>query len=375
MLFYVGKKLNWLMAYFIFLFPSSSYGQEAELINVKLAVMESLSPAEPSSSDRYKRFLESAVYFALGENENQLKICGYKISTEFSYFETLNGLSLIETAKKLNTGKKWFIIGPRRSNHIIAASTILHDVPLLSTMANSSEINKYHPLVYSMYPSASLLAEKMVIEVNKQKLGGSYGTLVDARCHACIEFAKAFKRLNANHQEAFYLEVADNTPNINELIKAIQASKIEYLLLPNYSELTGYVISELQKIAPHLKYVGSDGWGEDNFSLIQGYPISEHVNGISIRVGPQQKDKNNFYNVYSLDREINDQIVSPPYSVYAIVSAIRTLTKDLCESKAKDKDEFNQYYNKKSKDHFQCINQYAIYKLTEDKLVFSHYLS
>lgn len=54
MLTFVGKKLSWLLACFTLVFNSVSYGKDIELVNVKLAVMESLSPAEPSSSDRYK---------------------------------------------------------------------------------------------------------------------------------------------------------------------------------------------------------------------------------------------------------------------------------------------------------------------------------
>src|SRR5688572_23812516 len=94
---YYGKKFKFFFLTALLITASVRADPAALLIDVKVGLMESLSPTEPSSSDRYKRFLESAFYYAVGENEQKLKQCGYKLSTEFSYFEALNGLSPIET--------------------------------------------------------------------------------------------------------------------------------------------------------------------------------------------------------------------------------------------------------------------------------------
>ena len=111
------------------------------------------------------------------------------------------------------------------------------------------------------------------------------------------------------------------------------------MVIPNYSELTGYIVSEVQKTYPAIKFIGSDGWGEDSFSFLQGYGLHKNTSGIAIRAGANKEDKGNYYNVYSLDREINDTIITPPYSIYSLVELIRTLSDDLCNSKAKNKIE------------------------------------
>lgn len=372
---YYGKKYKFLGVMIALLLSFSIQASQAPtLINVNIGLMESLSPSAPSASDRYKRLYESAFYYALGENEQKLQKCGYKITPQLVYFDTFDALDLIANAKKINESKAWVVVGPRRSSHLKIAESVLTDTPIVSTMANSDAIHQNSQLSFSMYPYVSILSKLMAKEVMAKNYGRSYGVVVDARCQSCVDFARKFRNDNTKDKQLFYLEVGDNTPDIKQLHNDIKKFKIDYLVTPNYSELTGYIISEIQKSNTELKYVGSDGWGEDSFSFLQGYKIHDETIGISIRVGLRKEDKSKYYKVYSLDREINGSIVTPPYSIYSLVSLVRVLTDDLCHSKAKSSEEFKAYLAKQPLAHFQSDSLYSIYKFDKGQLVFSNYV-
>ncbi len=341
------------------------------LIDVKLGVMESLSPTAPSSSERYKRFLEAAIYYAAGENEAKLTKCGYRLVPSIHYFDNYDIKELMDATKKLENSDAWMIIGPRRSGHFLTAAKNLNKTPILSTMANADEIYTLNNTTFSMYPSASQLAK--LLSANTRHYGNSFATVVDVRCKPCTDFAKAFRNAHGG-KEAFAHEVACSTPDLKLLIQKLQNHPIDFLVLPNYSDLTGYIIAEVHKHYPHIRFIGADGWGEDSFSLMQGYGVSKSAEGLAIRSGMQKADKPSHFRVYSLDREVNQEVITPPNSVYAVVSAIRILTNDLCEAKAADKTAFRHFLAKKQKSHFQTGAKYSLYQLADGKLTFVKYV-
>lgn len=371
---YFGKRSSlFLLISALLLCADTLANQTKPLINVKIGLLESLSPTAPSASDRYKRLYESTLYYAIGENDHKLKQCGYKLTANISYFDTFDALDLLENAKKVNQTDPWLVIGPRRSGHIQTAATVIDSTPIISTMANADKLIKNHKSLFTMYPTTWQLAKIMAREVQHRNYGTTYGTIVDARCESCIEFAKNFQAENPTHNPLFYFSVGDNAPDINSLLFNIKTQNPDYLLIPNYSELSGYIIAETQRVNPNLKYVGADGWGEDTFSFMQGYNIFPDTEGIAIRFGAQKEDKSEVYNVHSLDREIEGVSVTSPYSIYSLVSIIRTLTDDLCNTKPNEKSEFKQYLLNLPKDHFQTETQYSIYHLQQGKITFSNY--
>ncbi|MGE4348883.1 MAG: ABC transporter substrate-binding protein [Candidatus Berkiella sp.] len=372
---YFGKNSRVLLLLSALFFTTGiSAEQDKPLIHVKIGLLESLSPTAPSSSERYKRLYESTLYYAIGENDRKLNQCGYKLTANISYFDTFDALDLLENAKQVRKTEPWLVIGPRRSGHIKTALTIIDDTPTISTMANSDTVLNNTPHLFSMYPTTSSLAKVMVQEVKNRNYGTTYGIIVDARCQSCVEFSKNFQIENPRHQPLFYISVGDNTPDIKKLISNIQTLKPDYLVIPNYSELSGYIISETQRINPNLKYVGADGWGEDTFSFIQGYNIHPNTMGMAVRFGVKKEEKSNFYDAHSLEREIDGSLVTPPYSIYSLVSMIRTLTDDLCKTKPINKNEFKKYLLQQSKTHFQTETQYSIYHLQNGKIIFSNYV-
>lgn len=367
-----GKKLRFilLLSLLVTLHAVQAKSKPA-LIDVKIGVMESLSPTAPSSSERYKRFLEAAIYYAAGENETKLSNCGYRLVPSIYYFDTYDTQELINVTKKLEDSNAWVIIGPRRSGHFLTAAKNLNRTPIISTMANADEIYALNNTTFSMYPSASQLAK--LLSSNTLHYGNKFATVVDVRCKPCIDFARAFTDVHSG-KEAFTHEVACNTPDLKTLIQKLQKQPIDFLLLPNYSDLSGFIIAEVHKHYPNIRFIGGDGWGEDSFSLMQGYGVSSSAQGVAIRAGIQKSDKAKHYKVYSLDREINQEVVTPPNSVYSVVSAVRILTNDLCEAKAEKKESFTKFLAVKTKSHFQTESKYALYQLADGKLTFAKYV-
>lgn len=367
-----GKKLSFIL---LISLPVTLFAIQAKtkpaLIDVKIGVMESLSPTAPSSSERYKRFLEAAIYYAAGENETKLSKCGYRLVPSIYYFDTYDTQELIKATKKLEESDAWVILGPRRSGHFLTAAKTLNKTPILSTMANADEIYTLNNITFSMYPSATQLAN--ILSVNTKTYGARYATVVDVRCRTCIDFAKAFANANEG-KEAFIHEVASTTPDLKALIQKLHKHPVDFLVLPNYSDLSGYVIAEVHKHYPNIRFVGGDGWGEDSFSLMQGYGVSNSAEGLAIRAGIQKTDKSKHFKVNSLDREINQEIVTPPNSIFAVVSAIRILTNDLCEAKVENKVAFTKFLSSKPKTHFQTDAKYALYQLANGKLTFTKYV-
>lgn len=367
-----GKKLNFILLFSIpFTLHAVHEKNKPALIDVKIGVMESLSPTAPSSSERYKRFLEAAIYYAAGENEAKLNKCGYRLIPSIHYFDSYDIQELLTAGKNLESTNAWIIIGPRRSGHFLIAAKNLEHTPIISTMANADEIYTLNKHTFSMYPTASQLAQKLSKQISSY--GQTYASVVDVRCTPCDNFSNTFTKSYKGTQ-AFQHEVASNTPNLKPLLAKLEKDPVDFLVLPNYSELSGYIISEVHKKYPNIKFVGSDGWGEDTFSLMQGYGINKTVKGIAIRSGVQKQDKNQHYRIHSLEREINGETVTPPNSIYAVVESIRTISDDLCESKAKDQKQFTAYMATQPQSHFQKNAIYSLYELKDSKLTFLDYV-
>ncbi len=367
-----GKKLNFILLFSIpFTLHAVHEKNKPALIDVKIGVMESLSPTAPSSSERYKRFLEAAIYYAAGENEAKLNKCGYRLIPSIHYFDSYDIQELLTAGKNLESTNAWIIIGPRRSGHFLIAAKNLNGTPIVSTMANAEEIYQLNKTTFSMYPSAAQLAHNLSKEL--KAYGKTYGVVVDVRCKSCTDFANAFSQNHAG-KLVFTHEVASNTPELKALINKIAQHPVDFIVVPNYSDLSGFIIGTVQKHYPKIRYVGADGWGEDSFSFMQGYGVNKTTEGIAIRGGVKKEDKCRKYAVNSLEREINGEIVTPPNSIYALVDSIRILSKDLCESKAKDKPSFAKYLANKPKSHFQKNTTHSIYELKDGKLEFAKYV-
>lgn len=372
---YAGKKFE-LIALLIGIVTSTyALANNKAIIDVKLGVLESLAHTGPTSSEVYKRLSESTLYYAIGENESKLRDCGYKLTPSIVHFDNLNTLELIKATKHFENSGTWLVIGPRRSSHFITTAKTLKNTPLLSTMANAEQVYNLNNISFTMYPSASTLAKLTVNEVLNKEYGPVYGTLVDVRCNSCLDFAKAFRQHNPGQKEAFYIETVDNAPDLTKLREAIAKHNIDYLLIPNYSALTGYVISQVQKFNPTIKFVGSDGWGEDSYTHTKGYGINKNTTGFAVRLGAQKDDREKRYKFYSLGREVDGVYSLPPYSAYAMGEAIRILTNDLCSTKPQNKEAFTHYLSKQSPSHFRKDNLYAVHHFQEGSLVFSHYLN
>lgn len=97
------------------------------------------------------------------------------------------------------------------------------------------------------------------------------------------------------------------------------------------------MISQLHVKYPHIKFLGSDGWGQSTWSFLQGYNIPSSVNAISVRVGKSNTEIEDYFDIYSLSFEWKNELLNPPYGAYAAIHFINKMTENLCEIKPKKK--------------------------------------
>ncbi|MFZ9034574.1 MAG: hypothetical protein ACO2ZM_00410 [Francisellaceae bacterium] len=315
----------------------------------------------------------NAILYAVNKNNKLLEHCGYHLKPIIHYFDGDDDISLIDTYLSLIKQKVWAILGPRRSKALLVGGKVIPNIPIISPMANDPKIYNSQSLIFTSYPPVSQFAKKMFTTLTHNASPFSYAVFVDARCPACVAFANDFIKLAAPNKPAFYLQVAEDSPNLDHLIKSLKRHPIDYLILPNYSQLSGYVMGNLSTTFPKLDYIGSDGWGENSFSYIQGYDIKlKPHQALSIRNGKDDSDKLKDPLVKAL--MLHDSSTSlPPVSIINMVRNIEILATDLCHSKAKTATEFAIYEKHNPKDHFLINQPYAIYSIFDGHLQFYRY--
>ena len=82
-------------------FVPFALGASTRPIPVRLAVLESFSISETQSIERMRSAYESALYYAIGENEKRLNGCGYTVKLTTEYYDNADKLAPKERATYL----------------------------------------------------------------------------------------------------------------------------------------------------------------------------------------------------------------------------------------------------------------------------------
>lgn len=361
-----------LIAIVIGCFSINSFATK-NLITVKIGVLEAFSNIDSYASEHYKDSYQSALYYSLGKNDKVLAKCGYRFEIIKSYFGNTDLTSAKDAASKLNESDIWIVLGPQRSEKFLIASQKLSNTPMVSPIANSTSVTSLHNDFFSMYYPVNILAKNAVFAVDKERYGTSYGTFTDATCLECKDFTSSFNNYSkGKFNKQFGLFAVSDTPDLDELIDNISKHKIDFLLLPNYSKFSGYTISKLHTIFPNLKFVGSEGWGQNKWSFLPAYSIPRDTVGLSIRSGNNDIDSANLMQVYSLNHKWNNTILPPSYLAYAIIQLFNQLTTDICKVRPKNKIEFTRFLKQQSKTHFQTKLPMSIYHLKNNQTTFAY---
>lgn len=348
------------------MYPICNGGES--LISVKFGIADTLYKEDDTPCGNYKESITAAINYGIGESSKKLINCGYKLDYIPYYFNIEDALSARDAGKVLSSKNVWFVIGPRRSDLFILTIDGLQETPAISLMAGSNKVSALVPPIFTMYPNVKKLAQAAFIIARNERLGKSYGAFVDAMCSACKDFDSAFDVIaEGKIRKKFTLDGTGNQPNLDHLFYLLKLNQIDFLLLPNYSRFSGYVMWKVHEIYPNIKFLGSDGWGEDAYSFIPDFNLSSSLIGYCVRLGTESNRLADRYKIYSLDREWNEEIIKPSVTTYSAIQLIRNMANLLCESKAKNKKEFLAYLSKQNKYIFHSEIDISAFKIINSK--------
>jgi hypothetical protein len=335
-----------------------------QFISVKFGVVRSVFKENNVLAANDNDFTEAAINYAIGENSKKLASCGYKLDYVPYFFDQADILSAKEAASYIESKNAWFLIGPDRSDFFLLTVNGLKKTPAISLMAGSKAVTDLLPPIFTMYPNNNELTKAAFYISQKEHLGKTYGAFVDATCDACKDFASEFDKIsNKKLVRKFQIDSGEDNPDLSVLLNRLATTKIDFLLLPNFSKLSGYVMSQVHKAYPEIKFLGASGWGAGDYNFIVNYNLSNDTIAYSARIGLPPEKLEELYGVYSLDRQWNGKVSNPPMSSFLTIQLLSNITDQLCKSKPKNQSEFYQYLAKQKSDLFKAKIGIAAYKI------------
>jgi hypothetical protein len=319
-------------------------------VKVPVTFIEALAPRDSTSSEKFKADFEGAIKLGKGLVEVDLKKCGYELVTQTSFYDASDALQAKELASKAKESGSWLLIGPRRSNHYLAMVRGAEDLPSISLMAGSTEVEALGSLHTSLSPFNHAMAEVAADEAAKRSSKSSKGyiSIVNGDCLNCVDFAEAFdsraKKMGLKKLAQF--TVSGEEPDVAPFKDQINKLKPAFILLPNYSKPSVKVMNDLDdKFSGY--YVGADGWGDSKFGFVQKGAKSDQVQGFTVRGFPTITEG---LKSFALGRLIiaKDKALpegGPAMAALRIIDWSKTL---LCDFKPKDLKSFTQAFNRRS---------------------------
>ncbi|MBC7429077.1 MAG: hypothetical protein H7336_10725 [Bacteriovorax sp.] len=368
-----------LLTVFLFglMFSATAYSQSdmKHLIKVKISFMEALAPKDTTSSERFQKEYEFAVLTGKDLTREKLKSCGYEITEEKVLYDASDNLQAFEQAKKSEASGAWLIVGPRRSNHYLLAVKGAPETPSVSIMASAKEVFQLNSLHLSLAQSNQQMAEVLAREVQKKfKPNAKYFSIVSEDCVSCVDFAESFDaaakklKLKNSHQ----LKISGEQPNIDSLKKLFLKEKPDFVVIPNYSMVSAYLMGIISKWNSKIFFIGGDGWGDAKYGFVHDSPQLSKVNGMTVKGLPPVNKGLEFFD---LGKEIlrNPSLASAfpaSGSAQALLKAIQDVSDILCKYKPKDKAEFAINFKENGSKYFKNPWGVSVYKLSEGEIVF-----
>lgn len=348
---------------------ASTIFSQNTLIPVTVGIFEALDLTDSTSSERYRYSMEAAFNYAFGESEKVINKCGYRFRVIRDYFAATDSLAPKKTVEKMEKDGAWVLFGPRRSDQFHIASLGQKQSVLVSPMSESIVANNNHP-IFSMYPASKELALAALKALKKENFGLKYGAFIDASCNACREFEAEFDQYaeKTGYQKSFSIDSVGDQPNLSKLIDILSQNHIGFLLLPNKSKFSGYTISEIAKRFPTIKYVGSNGWGDDQYGFLLKYAIPTNVRGLCVRGGKSHQKLKGLLGIHSLDYLWNGNVTPPSYTALMAVRFVRQLSDDLCQHHPKTRQNLYQMMKRFPGNHFKAENNISVLHLANSEL-------
>ncbi|WP_186646528.1 hypothetical protein [Fluviispira vulneris] len=351
---------------------SNTYCKEKELIEVKIGAIAALNPLNNTFSERFKFGYLSALDYAKSDTEEQLAKCGYKYVFNFESYQTNDQIDVIKAANKLSYDS-WAVIGPDHSNEFILVQKILNNTPIVSVLASSKEVSELPPPVFTMSLPIDQMAYLTTKIVEKSKYGMNYGAVVDLNCKVCQQFSDYFhSHSKSKYKKLFDIKVTGNTPDLTELVDKLKTIEVDFLLLPNFSKQSGYIISYLNNDYSHIKFVGSDGWGDDEFGYLTKFSIGKNQQGITLRNGDLYTEKIEKFKLKNFVLNWKDESLKISDTYFGIIHFLRMQANLLCEKKPKSRSIFIEHMKSLPKNSFILSSNANVYFLENTQLLFGY---
>lgn len=365
------------LAFLLLLSFSISQAATKTLIKVPVSFMEALAPKDTTSSERFQKEYEFAVQTAKELTREKLKTCGYEILDEKVLYDASDNLQALELAKKSEASGTWVIVGPRRSNHYLLAVKGAPETPSVSIMASAKEVYELNPLHRTLAQSNQKMAEVLADQTKfrfKDKKTITFASIVSDDCVSCLDFASSFSKEaeKLGFKNVINRKITGEQPDISELETIFKNEPPDFVLLPNYSKVSSFLIGRINRWNPKTFFVGGDGWGDNNYGFVHNSPQLEGASGMTVKGFPPA-DKG--LNYFTLGKEIlKDPSIASKFptsgSALSLIKVIEDTVELLCEHKPKDKSEFRNAFLKSGNAKFTNPWGVSVFKLSDGEVVF-----
>ncbi|MBS1963089.1 MAG: hypothetical protein JST04_12815 [Bdellovibrionales bacterium] len=346
-------------------------------IQVRVDLIEALSPTDTTSSLRFQNEFELSINTAKANLKAKLDKCGYALETSTAFFDATDPLQAKEKAEKATTDGSWLIVGPRRSNHYLLLAKGSGKTPTVSLMASASEIGDLGPSHVSLSPSNAQMARAAAIESKSRvRSATNYVSITSEDCVSCVDFAQIFEKEagKIGLKNSGNFSVKGESPQLGGVVEKVVALNPKIILIPNYSKVAAQIISVL---APKLKsalFVGSDGWGDSNFGFLQNDVGVASAKGITVRgFPPVSKGLQLFPLGKAVTRTGKDVPTSGPGM--AILKSLDGVAEILCESRPASKEAFSVAFEKTAKRKLSAPFGVSVYDLVSSNIVYEKKVS
>lgn len=363
--------MNYIIVIFVAMLATATSASE---IQVPITFVEALDSKDTTSSERFRKEYERAIQYGIELNREDLEVCGYKLKTSTEFYGASDPLQAKERTEDANKKGSWFIVGPRRSNHYMLAARGSGPVPTISLMASSDEVSLLGPEHISLVATNSEMAKEAAKEAAyrlKSKNRKSYIAVVRDDCLYCKGFAEQFDKsaTKVGLKKVDEILIYTDEPELKSIFSSIEKNRPDFVFLPNYSIVSGYLIASIHEKHKNVFFVGGDGWGSKFGFVENGREISS-AGGFTVRGNPPVEVGLSSFNTGR--RVLQDTNRSPVSSASALslLKIIDSMRSFLCEQKPKSKVAFAKLFRIKGASYFKSPWGVSIYDLSGGNIVY-----
>ncbi len=307
---------------------------------------------------------------AIRYNKEELRRCGYRIESQFAFFDASDDLQAFERAHQAAKEGKWLIVGPRRSHQYLVLAKGAEGTPTVSTMASSAEVFSLGGIHSTMAPSN---AEMVAVAVGiAKKESSTYFSVVDSDCLSCRDFSKEFDRAasGVGLKKLGETQLTGDGPDFNGLRQQVRNLRPGVVLLPNYSKQSSRVMFELESLESPPLFLGSDGWGDSHFGFLSAGIAPGRAKGITVRGFPPSDVG---LKTFSVGRRIlKDRALIGGFpdsgSSQSLIRIVSGLTEALCKHRPDRKERFTAMIREIRP--FKPYQGVSVYKLERSRISF-----